>query len=174
MTKDLVIGIDCSTTATKAIVWDKRGNPVAEGRKDMQIINPKPDWAEQRAEEWWSATQHALREATAQVDCRRIAAICITHQRETFVPLDRNMNPLRNGILWVDTRAAEQVEKLKKMGAEKIHQITGLYPNLYAANCKIMWMRENEPSLFEKVYKFVDVHAYLVFKLTGNLATTYS
>ncbi|MBA7698803.1 L-fuculokinase [subsurface metagenome] len=74
----------------------------------------------------------------------------------------------------MDTRAAPQVQKLKEMGGEKIHKITGLFPNLYASNAKIMWIKENEPSIFERIYKFLDVYAYLAWKLTGRLVTTWS
>ena len=174
MVKDYVIGVDCSTTAAKAIVWDRKGNPVAEGRQKMQLLTPRPEWAEQRAGEWWEATVEAIRDAVQQIDSRRITAIGMTHQRESFVPLSREMAPLRNGILWMDTRAAPQVQKLKKMGGEKIHKITGLFPNLYASNAKIMWIKENEPSIFERIYKFLDVYAYLAWKLTGRLVTTWS
>jgi len=173
MTKDYIIGVDCSTTAAKAIVWDKEGNPVAEGRKVMQLLTPKPEWSEQRCEEWWSATAEAIKKAVLQVDPRRIAAIGITHQRESFVLLNKNMHPLRNGILWADTRATSQVQKLKEIAGEKIHKITGLFPNLYTSNAKIMWIKENEPSIFKQIYKFLDVHAYLTWKLTGQLVTTW-
>lgn len=173
MEKDYIIGVDCSTTTAKAIVWNKKGNPVAEGRDKMQLLTPKPEWGEQRAEKWWDATAKAIIDATQQIDSRRIAAIGITHQRESFVPLSREMTPLRNGILWVDTRATPQVQKLKKIGGKKIHEITGLFPNLYASNAKIMWIKENEPSIFEKTYKFLDVYAYLSWKLTGQLVTTW-
>lgn len=174
MEKDYIIGIDCSTTATKAIVWDKKGNPVAEGRERMQIFTPRPEWVEQRAEQWWEATAKAIRKAVSQINPSRVAAIGITHQRESFVPVDENLNPLRNGILWVDTRATSQVEKLKNLGGERIHEITGLFPNLYASNCKIMWIKDNEQAIFDRTYKFLDVYAYLTLKLTGRLVTTWS
>ena len=156
MTKDYIIGVDCSTTAAKAIVWDKEGNPVAEGRKVMQLLSLKPGWDEQRSEEWWSATVEAIKKAVLQVDPRRIAAIGITHQRESFVLLDKDMHPLRNGILWSDTRATSQVQKLKETHGDRIHKITGLFPNLCASNAKIMWVRENEPFIFEQTHKILD------------------
>jgi len=62
MGKDYVIGIDCSTTATKAIVWDRKGLPLAEGRKGMESLFPKPEWAEQKPEEWWNATGGMLQQ----------------------------------------------------------------------------------------------------------------
>jgi xylulokinase len=171
--KDCVIGIDCSTSASKAIIWDKAGNCIAEGRYEIPLLVPRPEWAEQEAEKWWDATVRAVKTAVRQVDKNRIGAIGITHQRESFVPLDSNMKPLRNGILWLDTRAVYEVEQLKTLGAEKIHKKTGLFPNLYASNVKIMWIRENEPRLFESVYKFMDVFAFLAWKFTGRMVTSW-
>ena len=173
MAKGYIIGVDCSTTASKAIVWDREGMPVAEGREKMQILTPKPEWVEQDANEWWNATAVAIKKAVRQIDAGKVVAICLTHQRESFVPVDEDFKPLRNGILWVDTRAASQVEKLREK-SEKIHKITGLFPNLYASNCKIMWMRENEPSIFEKTFKFLDVYAFLALKLTGEPVTSWA
>ena len=61
-----VVGIDCSTTATKAVVWDERGNSVAEGRAAFPLEAPRPGWYEQDAEEWWRSIKTALKEAAAQ------------------------------------------------------------------------------------------------------------
>lgn len=80
---DYVIGIDCSTTATKAVVWDARGNAVAEGRATFDLYSPHPDWGEQNAEDWWESTRTALRRATQLVDTRLVRATGITRQRET-------------------------------------------------------------------------------------------
>lgn len=171
--KDYIIGVDCSTTAAKAIVWDKKGNSVVEAREDIPLLTPRPDWVEQRAEDWWDATAKSIRSAVQQVNPQRIAAIGITHQRESFVPINRDLKPVRNGILWTDTRSTAQVEQLRRKWGKKIHKITGRFPNLYASNVKIMWMKENEPTLFQSVYKYLDVAAYLNLKLTGRFITTW-
>ncbi len=83
--QDYVIGKDCPTTATKAVVWDERGGAVAEGRATFGLSTPRPDWGEQNAEDWWESTKTAIRRATQVVDTRCIRAVGITHQRETFV-----------------------------------------------------------------------------------------
>src|SRR5512138_1550815 len=87
-TAPLVIGMDCSTSACKAVVWDLHGNAVARGYSPLALVTPQPTWHEQDPEAWWSATVQALRQAAAQVDARRLKALCIAHQRETFVPVD--------------------------------------------------------------------------------------
>ncbi len=171
-TKDLVIGIDCSTTASKAIVWDMQGAAVAEGRCTIPLLMPQPAWHEQPAESWWTATAQALREAVSQIEPRRLAALCITHQRETFVPVDRNGDPLRNAIVWMDERCRSLLPELDRIcNRDSVHRITGkpLAGNLSLG--KIYWLKENEASVFERAFKYLDVHAFLAHKLTGYFRT---
>ncbi|MEJ7872867.1 MAG: FGGY-family carbohydrate kinase [Rubrobacteraceae bacterium] len=168
---DYVIGIDCSTTATKAVVWDSRGNTVAEGRATFSLSSPHPDWGEQSAEDWWRSSKEALREAAQSVDQRRIGAIGITHQRETFVCLNEDDHPIRPAMLWLDSRAREEVAKY---GSEKVHEITGKPPNPTPAFYKLLWMKEHEPDLLKRAAKVVDVHAFLVHRLTGHWRTSWA
>ena len=119
---DLVIAIDCSTTAVKAVVWDRRGEPVTEARVAVPLSQPRPGWAEQNAEDWWSAFRAAVTRAVQTVEASRLGAVCVTHQRETFVCLDEADRPLRPAMLWMDTRATVEVEQ---HGTEDVHRITG-------------------------------------------------
>ena len=105
MPVDYVIGIDSSTTACKAIIWDRHGHAIAEGRSPLPLFQPLTlSWYEQSANDWWLAAVQALRQACVAIDTSRLGAICITHQRETFVPVDENGFPFRNGIVWMDER----------------------------------------------------------------------
>ncbi|MEP6985526.1 MAG: FGGY family carbohydrate kinase, partial [Chloroflexota bacterium] len=90
MNGDLVIGVDSSTTAVKAIAWDKRGKIVAQSRATFEMISPQPNWYEQRADDWWTSLCQVLRNLTAQISVNRVAALCVTTQRETFVPVDEH------------------------------------------------------------------------------------
>lgn len=172
---DLVIAVDSSTTASKAVVWDRTGRVVAEGRATFPLLNPRPGWYEQRADDWWTSTALALRTATAQIDARRLAAICITHQRESFVPVDDQCRPIRDAILWLDERSRAQVAAIDgRVGKQRIHDITGkpvaMTPSLY----KILWLQEHEPEVLRRAYKFMDTHAFLVWHLSGQWKTSWS
>ncbi|MGH3087463.1 MAG: xylulokinase [Rubrobacteraceae bacterium] len=169
--RDYVIGIDCSTTATKAVVWDGNGNAVAEGRATFELSSPKPDWGEQNAEDWWESTKTALRRAAQVVDTRRIGAIGITHQRETFVCLNEDDHPIRPAILWLDSRAKEEVDRY---GSEEVHRITGKPPNPTPGFYKMLWLREHEPATMERAVKVADVHAFLVHRMTGHWRTSWA
>jgi sugar (pentulose or hexulose) kinase len=173
MQKDLVIGVDSSTTACKAIAWDKTGKAVAESRASFEMISPHPNWYEQQAEDWWTALCQVLRQVTAQVGASRIAALCITHQRETFVPVDENCQPIRNAILWVDDRSRLQVAELdRRIGNDRIQDITGKGPSTKQSLPKLLWLQTHEPDVMRRAYKILDVHAFLIQRLTGRWVTS--
>lgn len=170
---DLVLGIDCSTTACKAIAWDASGSPVAEGRAPLELLAPQPGWGEQVADDWWRVTQAAVRQVVDAVGANRIAALCITHQRETFVPVNARGEPLRNAILWLDERSRPQLAELdRRFGHDRIHRLTGRPPSLTQSLPKLMWVVEHEPEIAAAADKFLDVHAFLVHRLTGEWVTS--
>jgi len=164
-----VIGIDSSTTATKAVVWDREGRAVAEGRGEIGLAIPRPGWHEQDAEDWWRSCATAVTQALASVNGSDIEAICVTHQRETFACLDEQGRPVRPAIVWMDVRATRQVAEL---GSEAIHRLTGKPPDTTPALYKLLWLREHEPETLERTRWVVDVHAFLVHRLTGTWRTT--
>jgi sugar (pentulose or hexulose) kinase len=169
---NLLLGIDSSTTACKAIVWDTRGAALAEGRAALPLSMPRPAWHEQPAEAWWEACVQAIRAAVAGVEVSRIAALCVAPQRETFVPVDETGTPLRPAIVWMDERARELLPAIdREYGAERIHRETGkpLSGNLTLG--KIAWLREHEPDVFARTAKYLDVAAFLIYRLTGHYRT---
>ncbi len=171
MTRDLVVGVDCSTTAAKAVVWDLTGRAVAEGRATFETSTPQPSWGEQNAEDWWTATRTAIRRAAQSTDARRIAALSITHQRETFACVTEDGRPLRPAMLWLDTRAVAEVADF---GTPEVHRVTGKPPNPTPAWYKLLWLRRHEPETLRRSERVVDVQAYLVHRLTGVWRTSWA
>ncbi|WP_240615751.1 xylulokinase [Nakamurella deserti] len=168
---DLVIGVDCSTTAAKAVVWNAHGVALSEARSGFELAHPRPTWAEQNPEDWWTATRIAIRRAVQTVDRERIAAICITHQRETFACLDRTGQPLRPAMIWADTRATEEVQKY---GTPEVHTVTGKPPNPTPAWYKLLWLAAHEPETLSHTASVVDVGGFLVNRLTGEFRTSWA
>jgi xylulokinase len=172
MQKNLLLGLDSSTTACKAVVWDGSGHPVASGRAPHAIDMPRPGWHEQPAESWWVAACAAVRDAVAQIDPARLAAICITPQRETFVVVDQYDLPLRPAILWMDERCRSLLPAIEdEIGRERIQSITGKPLSGNLTSGKIAWIREHEPEIFQRAAKYLDVAAYLNYRLTGFYRT---
>ena len=171
--KDLVIGVDASTTAVKVIVWDRQGQAVAEGRHPINLLQPHPSWHEQSAADWWWAFCSASRNALDGIDPERLGAVCIAHQRETFVLVDADGDPLRPAIVWMDERARPLLPELGALyGRQQFHRLTGkpLSGNLLPG--KLSWIRQHEPDVFQRIHKVLDVHAFLVRRLTGEFRTS--
>ena len=175
MSKDLVIGIDSSTTATKAIAWMGDGQLVAEGRCPIELKNPAPLFYEQDARDWWSALCHAISELGQNVDLSRTAAIAIANQRETWVPVDADGAPLRPAMVWMDERGRPDVDLLEqRLGRERLLKITGKIPGPLPCLYSIHWMKREEPGLYAKATRFLDVHGFLTHRLTGAYRTSWS
>ena len=173
MTPDLVIGIDSSTSATKAIAFDRHGRLVAEGRAPIPLSNPQPGFFEQDAGDWWAAAVAALNQLFLHVDTGRVAALAMSNQRESFVPLDDAGKPLRPGTLWLDERAKTEVGELAALyGAERIHEVTGKPCDVTPCIYRLLWMKKHEPGLFARFAMISEVHAYLAYRLTGSHVTS--
>jgi xylulokinase len=173
--KRLVIGLDCSTTGTKAIAFDKKGRIAADAYTLNPLFSPKPGYYEQNALDWWTSTQKAVRIITSKVESERIAALAISNQRETFVPLNESGHPIRPAIVWLDERCKHEVESFSKIiGKERIHRITGKPVDYAPVVYRLAWMKKHEPGLFRKIHKICDVHTYLAWRLTGHFRTSWA
>ena len=174
-TKDLVVGLDCSTTSTKAIAFDKNGSMVARASEPIPLSSPGPNLYEQNPDDWWLSAQRALSKIIQEIDPQRIAALAISNQRETFVPLDKDGHPLRPAIVWLDERCKDEVGPFsKRIGIKNIHRITGKPPDYAPVVYRLAWMKKHEPHLFKKIGMICDVHTYLVWKLTGLFRTSWA
>lgn len=170
MSADLILGVDCSTTGVKAVIWNLQGRSVSMGRASIGLSTPHSGWGEQNPIDWWEASIDAIAQATKNIDANRLAALSITHQRESFVFLDESGKALRPAILWLDTRATEEI---KDYGNPYVHAITGKPPNTATSWYKMLWLKKHEPLVLEHVHRVVDVHGYLVNRLTGEWQGSY-
>lgn len=164
MSTDLVVAVDCSTTAAKAVVHDADG-PVAQAARPLRTDQPHPTWHEQDARSWWTATRDALADVIGKVDPAEVRAICLTHQRETFVCTDEVGEPLRPAILWLDGRAHAEIAEL---GSAQVHELSGKPPDTTPAIYKLAWLVRHEPEVLAATARVADVHAYLAHRLTGR------
>jgi xylulokinase len=173
MRGDLVIGIDSSTTATKAIAFDRGGRTVAEGRAAIPLSNPKPGWFEQEVSDWTGALTKALKQLTRRIDARRIAGISISNQRESFAQFDSRGKALRPGTLWLDERATAEVNQITAaLGAGEVHRISGKPADVTPCLYRCRWLSTHMPKLWAKTAMTAEVHGVLTHFLTGRWATS--
>jgi xylulokinase len=173
MAKDLIIGIDSSTTATKAIAWDAAGRAVAEGRAAIALANPKPGYFEQDARDWWESAAAAIRAVLQQIAADRVAGIGISNQRETFGLFREDGEAVRPAIIWLDERAKPQAERFAAdFGADRVHAISGKPKDVTPPIYRFLWLGEHEAANWRGAERVAEVHAFLTFKLTGLWASS--
>lgn len=165
----IVLAVDCSTTAVKCIAWTLEGVALSTGRAVLDLSIPAPGRGEQDPRQWWSGMQEAVRGALTGIDVGRVASIAVTHQRESFVCLDREGEPIRPAMLWLDARAGEQVDRF---GSAEVHDTTGKPPNTTVSFYKLLWLAEHEPEVLARTEHVVEVHGYLVNRMSGEWVTS--
>jgi xylulokinase len=171
--KDIVIGIDSSTSATKATAWTREGILVGEGRQSIPMTNPLPNRFEQDPSDWWGSTCDALQSLFHNVDPTRVAAVSISNQRETFGVFDADGNSVRPAMVWLDERAIAEVEAIDAaLGADRVREISGKPLDVLLPYNRMAWLRKNEPDHFDAIHRYADVHCFLCFQLTGNWTTS--
>ena len=171
-TSPLFIGLDSSTSACKAIAWSLNGEMVSMGRAAHHLSQPHTGWHEQDADEWWLAVCQALKECLKGIQPAAVKGLSLSVQRETFVTIDAQGHPLRPAVLWMDTRAGEQVEVLLE-DLPDFQKLTGKRLSVNLIPPKYCWLQEHEPELLEQVSQIWDVHAYLTAQLIGTAITSW-
>ncbi len=173
--REVVLGIDSSTQSTKVIAWDRAGTMIAEGRAPVAMSNPRPAWLEQDPSEWWRSLVSACRDLWRHVPPERVTGIAISNQRETVAFLDESGAAVRPAITWLDERARPWVSKVADaLGADALHEISGKPVDITPVVYRLAWMRDNEPEAYQRTATFADVQAYLNFRLTGSMVTSWA
>jgi xylulokinase len=171
--RDVVIGVDASTTAVKAIAFTRDGAALHEARHAYPLSTPLPGHVEQDPQDWWHALKSAFRDLFQTVEPSRVAGIALTHQRETFCLIDDAGRAVRPAILWLDERARTQVADLSaRIGRDRIREWTGKPPDPTPALYALAWLKQHEPEALSNAATLADTGTYLHLKLTGNLTAS--
>ena len=175
-TTPLIVGIDVGTTNIKAVVFDPTGRTITQASVPTPTHYPQPNWAYYRPEELWQCTVKALGQATSQLEeSDRIASVAVTSMGEAAVPLDSAGQALYEAIAWFDRRTLPQVEWLERtIGRERLFNITGLSLQPIFGLCKLLWIKENEPDIYARTVRWLNVADYIAYRLSGVPATDYS
>ena len=172
--KEYILALDQGTSSSRAILFDKAGQPKAVSQKEFTQIFPKPGWVEHNPKEIWSSQASVIAETISAegINGSNIAAIGITNQRETTIVWDAESGePIYNAIVWQDRRTSAYCDTLKKDGrADLIRSKTGLIMDAYFSATKIRWILENVPGARRKAeegrLRFGTVDTWLIWKLT--------
>jgi xylulokinase len=169
----LVVGVDVSTTATKAVLQDAEGTVRAVGMSAYRYETPHPLWSEQDPALWWEATRIAVREAleAADTDAEAVEAVGLTGQMHGLVALDDRDEVLRPAILWNDQRTGAECDAIRGIvGRRRLIEITGndALPGFTAP--KLLWLRRHEPDVWASIAHVLLPKDFVRLRLTGEHA----
>jgi xylulokinase len=176
----LLLGIDLGSSSVKASVIDgESGSCLATAfypSDEMKIIALKPGWAEQDPEIWWANLKSAITDCTGRLGAKKndIGAIGISYQMHGLVTIDKSNKVLRPSIIWCDSRAVEYGEQaMKSLGKDFCLSHLLNSPGNFTAS-KLAWVKENEPEMFDRIYKIMLPGDYIALRLTGELSTSFT
>jgi xylulokinase len=174
---DVLLGIDLGTYALKTSLWGIDGTLLGTVRREYAVQHPYPLWAEQHPQIWWHALCDSTKALLTQTrySSDRIQGIGVSAYVPPLVALDAQGQVLRPAILSFDQRSQNQALRLQQAAGTEIFTIAGnrIAPGAFSLT-SMLWMKEVEPQLFDKVHTFVHANGYLIYQLTDVLSMDYS
>lgn len=170
----IFLGLDVGTTSCKCAFLDATGSVLAEAAAEYPLATLSSTEIEQNAENWWRGACRTVSAAAraARIEPEAVAAVAVSSQGISFVPVDDSGGPLRNAISWLDSRAREETKEiLGALPAEQLFALTGKRGSAFYTLPKILWLREREPHAFAAAHKLLLAHDYVVHRLTGRAIT---
>ncbi len=168
-----VIGIDSSTTATKAIAVDEAGSVVGTGSSEYSYETPRPLWSEQDPHLWWTGTVEAIGEALtkAGISGRGVGAVGLTGQMHGSVLLDDDGEVVRPALLWNDQRTGAECDHIREVLGDRLVPITGNDALTGFTAPKLVWVRDHEPEAWTRIHHVLLPKDYVRYRLTDAYAT---
>ena len=187
MSQQYIIAHDVGTSGNKAALVDTEGKIYASAFQPYAVHYPRPDWAEQEPEDWWRAVATTTQQVLARsgVSPRDVVASVYMTQMIGIVPMGRvgadagpapTYEPLRRAIIWLDGRAPQQAERImhKFLGRHVFAMVAGAELSGKDGLPKLLWLKENEPEIYDRMACFLDVNGYLTYRATGKMVFEWS
>ena len=178
--KQYLLGFDVGSSSVKASLVDMESGQCAASafypESEAPIKAVKAGWAEQNPEDWWQYLKLSLRKIMAETGAtgEQVKAIGISYQMHGLVCVGKELKPLRDAIIWCDSRAVPYGERaFNELGSELCLSHLLNSPGNFTAS-KLAWVKENEPELFEKIHKIMLPGDFIALKLSGVCNTTAS
>ena len=170
-----ILGIDIGTGSTKAVALTEQANQVLLTEQvSYTTSQPQPHYVEQSPELIWQAFVQCFRQTTAKLN-EPPKAIGLSSAMHSVIPVDSNGFPLMNMITWADGRSAEIADRVRNSNdAKQLYEATGTPIHAMSPLCKIIWLRENDPDIFQKTFKFISIKEFIWYKLFGTYEVDHS
>ena len=172
-----ILAHDLGTSGNKATLFSEEGALVDSQVYSYDTHYFNDTWVEQDAEDWWKAVCNSSKSLiqSSGIDPKDIAAISFSGQMMGCLCVDKQGNPLRPSMIWADQRAQKQAQQIEsKMSAWDYYTTVGIKNTASYGIQKLMWVRDNEPEIYEQTYKTLNAKDFIVYRLTGKFYTEYS
>lgn len=171
----IIIGVDIGTSNIKVIACKNNNETLLSEIYPCTTIQTSSEKVEQDPELVLQSVNSVLKKIISSLNGEAIAGICFSAAMHSIIAIDENNKPLTHAILWGDTRSSQQANRLKETGiAEKLYQQTGVPVHPALPLCKIMWMKENLPEIFNRAHKFISLKEFIFFNWFGKYIIDHS
>jgi xylulokinase len=172
------MGTDIGTTGTKTIIADHKGVVKASSYKEYDVLNPRQGWAEQWTEVWVRAVYETIKDClvTSSIEPEEVRGLSVSSlYGGSGIPVDENFEVIRPCIIWADRRATRECKWVEeRIGTDDIFEVTGNVIDPYYGYTKMIWIRENEPDNWDRIYRLETPNAHVIRLLTGLENIDYS
>lgn len=177
MSGDILIGIDIGTSGCKVAAFLTSGAALGSVTEPYTVKRNTALEAEQEAEDWWMAVCNGLKKLMDQrvIEPRRVLAIGVVGHSWATLPVDRIGEPLRPAMLWLDRRSNVECEEIRRdIGDDYVLRLSGNRIDPSYCVPKMFWIRNHEPQVYERTYKFLQSNSFIVYRLTGEFTQDIS
>ncbi len=163
------MGADVGTTSVKVVAFDANGKILSRHTCTYEMIHPRPDWSEQDPDLIFRSLVAAINKVYSSLPSSQPVLISFSAAMHSLMAVDIKGNPLTSCIIWADNRSAAYAESLKENSlGQDFYQRTGVPIHAMSPFCKLLWLKDNEPSAFQAAHKFIGIKEYIFYKLTGQ------
>lgn len=176
MTKPYILAHDTGTGGDKAVLIDLNGKVIHSAYQPYGLSYPRPDWVEQNPDELWQAVAATSKQVIHEsgVDPAQILGVGISAQMFNTLPVDEHIRPLTPMLSWLDVRSVSQADRLMQGDIPaRLFEYTGNIPTAKDVIPKILWLKEERPEVWARTAYLFDCKEYLLYKLTGKVATDW-
>lgn len=167
-----LIAHDLGTSGNKATLFSTDGKLIKSQVYNYGTLYTNNNWVEQNPDDWWAAVCETSQHLLEGIDAADVAAISFSGQMMGCVCVDKESKPLRNALIWADMRATEEELEIKsKISQEEFYRTTGHRISPSYGGQKFMWVKKNEPDIYEKTYKMLNAKDFIILKLTDKFVT---
>jgi sugar (pentulose or hexulose) kinase len=173
MAQDVILAIDNGTQSVRALLFDLQGNLVARSRVLIEpYFSERPGWAEHRPDYFWEALCRACQQLWQQTDIPKAAikGVALTTQRGTVINVDRDGQPLRPAIIWLDQRRTEGLAPVGGLWGLlfRLGRVTETVTYLQA-EAEANWIYTHQRDIWDRTHKYLLLSGYLLYHLTGRM-----